>query len=128
MGLGWLAGHVVFAPLTWTSVVLACCSAIAYQGALVLERNDASSSAKSASIPSAPLPWALALLYGGQITTLFLLVVLGRSFAATLLGALLAPQWLLLALLETQTRQSYVRHAIPFVAISMLVAAWAIST
>jgi hypothetical protein len=67
------------------------------------------------------------LLYGGQGAALVLLIVLERPLAAALLGMLLAPQWLLLALLETRTRQSYIRYAIPFVMLAMLVAAWAVS-
>ena len=125
-GLGWLAGHVVFAPLTWTALTIACCSAIAYQGALVLERGL---DRGEESIPSqgSRLPWALTLLYGGQSAALVLLVVLERPLAAILLGVLLAPQWLLLALLETRTCQSYIRRAIPFVMVAMLVAGWAVS-
>lgn len=126
VGLGWLAGHVVFEPLTWTSLTMACCFAIAYQGALVLERSP-DQSEESPLSPSSRLPWALTLLYVGQGAALVLLVALERPLAAALLGALLAPQWLLLALLKTQTSRSYIRRAIPFVMVAMLVAAWAVS-
>lgn len=126
VGLGWLAGHVVFAPLTWTSLTMACCFAIADQGALVLERSPGQGE-ESVPSPSSRLPWALTLLYVGQGAALGWLVVLERPLAAALLGALLAPQWLLLALLKIRTSQSYIRHAVPFVMVAMLVASWAVS-
>jgi hypothetical protein len=121
VGLGWLAGHTAFAPLTWITVTLSCCYAIAYQGALELERDNASPARHSR------LPWALGLLYGGQTAALVLLITLARPLAAASAGFLLAPQWLLLALLETGSCRSYVRHAVPFVTAAMLSAAWAVS-
>jgi hypothetical protein len=126
VGLGWLAGHVVFAPLSWTSLTMACCFAIAYQGALVLERGS-DRGEESPLSPSSRLPWALTLLYAGQGAALAWLVVLERPLAAALLGTLLSPQWLLLALLKTRTGRSYIRHATPFVMVAMLVASWAVS-
>jgi hypothetical protein len=126
VGLGWLSGHTVFAPLTWTSLTLACCYAIAYQGALELDQDDPSSQ-DTLSVETRRLPWAFSLLYGGQGAAIGLLVLLGRPLAATLTGGLFAPQWLLLALLETRTRQSYIRNAIPFVTMAMIVAAGALS-
>ena len=126
VGLGWLAGHSVFAPLTWASLTVACCSAIAYQGALVLERGDVSPDAPPAR-KDGRLPWALTLLYSGQGAALILLVVLERPFAAALLGMLLAPQWLLLPLLDTKGSRPYIRRAISFVMGAMLVTGWAVS-
>jgi hypothetical protein len=121
VGLGWLAGHTVLAPLTWVSLTLACCFGSAYQGTLELDRNV------TLQTKSARLTWALGLLYGGQAAALALLVVLGHALAAALAGFLLAPQWLLLALLETRSPRSYARQATPFVIAAMLVAAWAVA-
>jgi hypothetical protein len=142
VGLGWLAGHTVFAPLTWTSLTMACCYAIAYQGALELDREDAWPGEETCPGENRRLPWALTLLYGGQGAALVLLVVLGRPLVATLSGLLLAPQWLLLAQLAPRPADAglpdasscsrhpssaYIRHAVPFVMVAMLAAAWAIS-
>jgi hypothetical protein len=127
VGLGWLAGHTVFAPLTWTSLTIACCCAIAYQGALELDREEPSPGKTESPAGNRRLPWALSLLYGGQGAALVLLVVLGHPLAATLSGLLLAPQWLLLPLLATRPCRSYIRQAIPFVTAAMLVAAGAMS-
>jgi hypothetical protein len=147
VGLGWLAGHTVFAPLTGTSLTLACCYAIAYQGALELDREVAWPDEATTPAENRRLPWALTLLYGGQGAALVLLVVLGRPLVATLSGLLLAPQWLLLAQLAPRAADAdspdvsppdvsprgmrpsnaYIRHAVPFVLAAMLVAAWAVS-
>jgi hypothetical protein len=147
VGLGWLAGHTVFAPLTWTSLTVACCYAIAYQGALELDREPARPGEDALSGEDRRLPWALALLYGGQGAALVLLVVLGRPLAATCSGLLLAPQWLLLGQVASRPASAglpdagppdgdscslnpanaYGRRAIPFVLAAMLVAAWAVS-
>jgi hypothetical protein len=128
VGLGWLAGHTAFAPLTWTSLTLACCYAIAYQGALYMESPHAFT-AETPSLERHVLPWALALLYGGQGAALFLLVGLGRPLGATLAGLLLAPQWLLLAQLAPGAQDTwarYIRRAMPSVCVAMLVAAWTV--
>jgi hypothetical protein len=124
VGLGWLAGHTLLRPIdwsphTWASVTLACCYAIAYQGALTLDRQGI----------LAPPPrrgWSLILLCGGQVAALVLLVLLERPVMATLAGLMLAPQLLLLARLRTDTPQWYLRHAVPFMMGAMLVGAWAV--
>lgn len=126
IGLGWLAGHSVFAPPTWTSLILACCYAITYQGALELDRADPWHQ-ETHSTENHRLSWALSLVFGGQGAAFALLVILGRPLAATLSGLLLAPQGLLLALLDTHTRQSYIRKAIPFVTAAMIIAAGAVT-
>jgi hypothetical protein len=133
LGLGWLAGHSAFAPLKWTSLILACCYAITYQGALyfanALKEREVALLGGTDSGPNRPPSWPLFLLYAGQGAALTLLAVLGRPLAATLLGVLLAPQWLLLAqlaLYSPSTHRPYIQSAIPFVMIAMLIAAWAI--
>jgi hypothetical protein len=125
VGLGWLAGHAMLAPLTWDAVTLACCYAIAFQGALTL-----------APYPLAPhrRSRALLLLYGGQVAALSLLALLAHPFTAAFGAFLLAPQWLLLVRLAPSRSSGpahqpphrwYLEHALPICMISMLVAAWA---
>jgi hypothetical protein len=121
IGLSWLAGHIVFAPLTAISFALACCYAVAYQGAL-----DAASTQSGENRRA----WSLALLFGGQAAAA--IVVLSRGnpatpLAATAMGLLLAPQLLLLAHPQTQRAASwYLRRAAPFFMLAMPVAAWTI--
>jgi hypothetical protein len=150
IGLSWVAGHIVFGPLTWVSFTLACCYALAYQGALSLGNRRRS--------------WALALMYGGQVAALALLIWLRYPLPGAVVGSLCAPQLLLVAGLEGHDPQSgphprplsqpwargdgplspspagrgrtrspagnreawYLRRAAPFIMLSMLVAAWAV--
>ena len=112
IGLSWLAGHIVFGPLTWVSFTLACCYALAYQGALSLESKRRS--------------WALALMYGGQVSALALLIWLRYPLPAVAVGLLCAPQLLLVAGLVGNREAWYLRRAAPFIMLSMLVAAWAV--
>jgi hypothetical protein len=124
VGLGWLAGYTLLHPLdwtprTWASVTLACCYAIAYQGALALDRQ-------ASLAPPHRHGWPLALLCGGQAAALALLVLLEQPVVATLAGLMLAPQLLLLAQLRTDAPRWYLRHAVPFMMGAMLVGAWAV--
>ena len=117
IGLSWLAGHTVFGQLTWSSFTLACCYAIAYQGALCLGKGTPSPDRDRRL-------WSLALLYGGQIAALVLLVLLEQPLAATVVGLLLAPQLLLLSRLETGEQNIwYLQRAIPFLMVAMPIAA-----
>ena len=112
IGLSWLAGHIVFGPLTWVSFTLACCYALAYQGALSLDSRRRS--------------WGLALMYGGQVSALALLIWLRYPLPAVVVGSLCAPQLLLVAGLAENREAWYLRRAAPFIMLSMLVAAWAV--
>jgi hypothetical protein len=132
VGLGWLAGHTTLASPTWDAVTLACCYAIAFQGALVLTQPARSPEQRNR---------ALLFSYLGQAAALGLLVVLGRSLSAALAALLLAPQWLLLARLGEEgvpnhapnapptahpsSQKWYLQRALPFCMLAMLFAAWA---
>jgi hypothetical protein len=125
VGLGWLAGYAVLAPLTWTAVTLACCYALAYQGALRLAQRTLEPDRRNS---------ALLVLYGGQAAALTLLVLLGRPLTAAFAAFLLAPQWLLLAGLGPRQEADaadrpahawYLQRALPFCMIAMFAAAWA---
>lgn len=119
IGASWMAGHMVFGPLTLQSLILACCYALVYQGALVLTENRLG--------PARQRSWALTLLCTGQIAAITLLVALGRPLASMALGLLAVPQLLLLAQLDSDDHDLwYLRHIAPFLMLSMLVAAWAI--
>jgi hypothetical protein len=114
IGLSWLAGHVVFAPLTTASFTLACCYAIAYQGALAYHSPQRRS-------------WALLLLYLGQAAAIVAALAQGRPgapLAATGIGLLLAPQLLLLARFRENSPQRYLQRAVPFMMVAMPIAAW----
>ncbi len=117
IGLSWLAGHLVFAPLTVESLVLACGYAVAYQGALMLLQGSYSR-------------WPV-WMYGGQAVAMGLLVLLRRPAAALAVGLLMAPQMLLLD--DGYDRVGLLRRAAPFVAAAMGVAAmgvaaWSVAT
>jgi hypothetical protein len=125
VGLGWLAGHITLAPITWPAMALACSYAIAYQGALVLAQPSLERGRRNG---------ALLLLYGGQTAALALLALLARPLTALLAAFLLAPQWLLLAGLAFEgavdaaprpAHKWYLERALPFCMIAMLAAAWA---
>jgi hypothetical protein len=129
VGLGWLAGHAVVAPLSWTAAALACCFAIAYQGALGLSLAPLKPGSRDRS---------LLFLHGGQAAALCLLTVLARPLTAAFAGFLLAPQWLLLPGLKTEhtpeaTRDTsqasaqtwYLQRVLPLSMVAMLAAAWA---
>jgi len=115
IGLSWLAGHTIFSPLTAASFSLACCYAIAYQGALAYQRPGHRS-------------WALPALYSGQVAALIVVLAQGHPRAplvATGIGLLLAPQLLLLARSQSgKADNGYLRRAIPFVMLAMPLAAW----
>ena len=144
VGLGWMSGHTVVASLSWTSLILACCYAIAYQGALLLDQELPSSQRAVDHKGVAPLAsaqsgqaWPLALFFGGQGAAIGLLFLLERPLAATFAGGLLAPQWLLLPLLPPLTPENrphpghsssdYTRKAIRFAMVAMLIAGWAVN-
>lgn len=117
IALSWIAGHLVFAPLTTSSLTLACAYALSYQGALYL--HDERCTAQE-------YPWALGLLFGGQIFVAGALA--GHDLLiAVLLGLLLSPQLALVPHLAPSAAPGrYLRHLAPFVSVAMLVAAWAI--
>jgi hypothetical protein len=119
IGLSWLAGHVALGQLTWSSLTLACCYAIAYQGAL---------SSSDPTLPSTSRrSWSLGLFFGGQAAAIALLVLLQHPLAATLASILVAPQLLLLPRLETsQGNLHYLKRAVPFLMLAMPLAAWAV--
>jgi hypothetical protein len=125
VGLGWLAGYVILAPLTWPALTLACCYALACQGALRLDQPSLGLNRRNE---------ALLLLYGGQAAALALLAVQGHPLTAACAAFLLAPQWLLLVGLGTQQDRAtalqpahrwYLERALPFFMIAMFTAAWA---
>jgi len=125
VGLGWLAGYVALAPLTWPAVTLACCYALAFQGTLRLAQPTLVPARRNS---------ALLLFYSGQTAALALLALLERSLTAATAAFLLAPQWLLLAGLGPHqevdatgrpAHEWYLQRALPFCMLAMFAAAWA---
>ena len=116
----WLAGHAMLAPITPTSLLLACCFGFTYQGALSLE----------AATGSLSRAWSLLLFFGGQAIAAAALLFAPTSHALYLvagMGLLLAPQALLLVYAGDSAEQSsYLRRAAPFVMVSMAIAAWVV--
>ena len=120
IGLSWLAGHLVAAPLTSLSLVLASCYAVAYQGILSAERNPAPDGRWRAQ-PSA-------FLITGQLVAGLVVLLLGQEaprLGALALAFLIIPQLLLLAgtSLPAQS-QPYARRVAPFLMLAMPIAAW----
>jgi hypothetical protein len=120
IGLSWLAGHVVMAPLTPISLVLACCFATAYQGVLTIQypyRPGRPSRTRS-----------LLLLLGGQVAAGLTVLLFGRRvplLGAAALGFLIAPQLLLLAGASPHRGgHAYARRVAPFLMAALPIAAW----
>jgi hypothetical protein len=112
LALPWLAGHLAFAPLSLPSLALACFFGLAVSGLTcggrVLGRSL----------------WAM-----GQIAAAVLYVVLQRPLAVPFLVLLVVPQWLLASRVAEDSlveRQSWSRHAWPWLAAAMLLAAVAL--
>jgi hypothetical protein len=120
IGLSWLAGHLVVAPLTPFSLVLAICYATAYQGVLGAEDGLASDGRLGAR--------SFVFLVTGQLVAGLLVLFLGREFphfGATVQAFLMIPQLLLVAgtSLPGQSRR-YARRVAPFLMLAMPIAAW----
>ncbi len=122
IGLSWMAGHMALAPLTASSFALACCYALAYQGALEIQYVDRAA--------RGPHGRSLAWLYGGQATAAMVVLMQehrASPLAATAIALLLAPQLLLQAQLQTGKHAiTYLQHAALFFMLAMPIAAWAI--
>jgi hypothetical protein len=133
IGLSWLAGHTALAPLYPASLALACCYAIAYQGALALGqgRNTSTTSPQhldSTSFSTSGTPsraWALSLLFGGQGAAITWIVLREHPLAATILGLLAALELLLLVRLDADGRaERYLGQSMPILLAAMAVGAW----
>ncbi len=118
VGLPWLAGHILFAELTWPSVLLALAFALAYAGYLRLTVGRA-------GLVPWNLGWAVAV--GG--------LVAGRHpLAAGLVGGLLFGQAIAQpALFDAETGRAvpqggarFARLVWPWWLVAMLVAAWGV--
>jgi len=120
IGLSWLAGHVIFAPLTPLSLTLACCYAVAYQGMLA-HQNSQPSRHRSGE------PVFLEIGQLAALVTVTLTAAPGALLAGTVVGLLLAPQMLLLYHQQVAASpSSYLRQAAPYLMLSMAVAAWVV--
>jgi hypothetical protein len=113
MGLAWLAGHTVFAPLTLWSFLLAIFYTLAYHSCLKL----ATKSGKR---------WP-SLLKVSQAAVIVLLVYLRQPIVAGVMGLLLLPQMLLRPFLgQGEAELWYLQRTRPFLMAGMLLAALAI--
>jgi hypothetical protein len=111
VGLGWLAGHLAFAPPEGASALLALFLAAAAWGGLRLARG---------------LRAALLLLDGGQLLVIALLVALKQPLPAGLLGLLLLGQVALQPSLGSASPAEVARRTWPWLMAAMLVAALAV--
>lgn len=121
IGLSWLAGHLVVAPLTPVSFILACCYATAYQGILSVERLHGPGD-RWGTRP-------FVFLLSGQLVAGLVVLLAGREaprLGAVVLGFLIIPQLLLLtgASLPDHSH-AYARRVAPFLMLAMPIAAWA---
>lgn len=111
VGLGWLAGHLAFAPAEGTSVLLALCLAVAAWGGLRLARG---------------LRGALLPLNGGQVAAIALLAAVKQPLPAGLLGLLLLGQVALQPSLGEAEPAIVARRTWPWLMAAMIVAALAV--
>jgi len=111
VGLGWLAGHLAFAPPEGASGLLALCLAVAAWGGLRLARGRRG---------------ALLLLDGGQVAAVALLAALKQPLPAGLLGLLLLGQVALQPSLASTPPGEVARRTWPWLMAAMLVAALAV--
>jgi hypothetical protein len=111
VGLGWLAGHLAFAPAAGASALLALSLAVAAWGGLRLARG---------------LRGALLLLDGGQAAAAVLLAALKQPLPAGLLGLLLLGQVALQPSLPGAAPAEVARRTWPWLMAAMLVAALAV--
>lgn len=107
LGLPWLAGHLVFAALALPATALA-----------------AAFSASAAGIGGANRPVGRALWAAGQLAAALLFLPLQRPLAVPFLALLLLPQLLLMG--QGGQEGGWIPRAWPWLAASMLLAAWAL--
>jgi hypothetical protein len=121
IGLSWMAGHLVIAPLTPLSLVLASCYATAYQGILGAEEMRA----PDGRLNRRPF----AFLISGQLAAGLIVLLTGREaprLGALAQASLIIPQLLLLAGASLPGQgQPYARRAAAFLMLAMPLAAWA---
>jgi hypothetical protein len=121
IGFSWLAGHLVAAPLTPLSLILASCYATAYQGILGAERSPTGGDRLSG--------WPFALLISGQMVAGLTVLLVGQEagrLGAIALAFLIIPQLLLLVGTSLPSQgQAYARRVAPFLMLAMPIAAWA---
>lgn len=111
VGLGWLAGHLAFAPAEGTSVLLALFLAVAAWGGLRLARG---------------LRGALLLLNGGQVAAIALLAAVKQPLPAGLLALLLLGQAALQPSLGETGPAIVARRTWPWLMAAMFVAGLAV--
>jgi hypothetical protein len=112
VGLGWLAGHVVFAPMAGPPLLLALSFSLAVWGAMRLKEGRRG---------------ALWLLDGGQVAVVAVLAALKQPLAAFAVGLLLLGQVALQpGLAAAEDRERALRRTWPWLMAAMLVAALAI--
>jgi hypothetical protein len=112
VGLGWLAGHLAFAPVGGPSLLLALSFALSFWGAMRLKEDRRG---------------ALWLLDGGQVAVVAALVTLKQPLAAFAVGMLLLGQVALQpGLAAGADRGQVLRRSWPWLMVAMLVAALAL--
>jgi hypothetical protein len=112
VGLGWLAGHLAFAPMGGSSLLLAIAFALSLWGAMRLKEGRRG---------------ALGLLDGGQVAVVAVLVMLKQPLAAFAVGMLLLGQVALQPGLATEEdRDRALGRSWPWLVAAMLVAALAL--
>ncbi len=112
VGLGWLAGHLAFAPMGGFSLLLALSFTLCLWGAMRLKEGRRG---------------ALGLLDGGQVAVVTVLVMLKQPLAAFAVGMLLLGQVALQPGLATEEdRDRALGRSWPWLMAAMLVAALAL--
>jgi hypothetical protein len=112
VGLGWLAGHLAFAPIAGPPLLLATCFALSFWGAMRLKEGRRG---------------ALWLLDGGQVAVVAVLAALKQPLAAFAVGMLLLGQVALQpGLAAGADRDQALRRTWPWLMAAMLVAALAL--
>ena len=111
VGLGWLAGHLAFAPMSGTSLLLALSFAVAVWGGMRLKLG---------------LRGGAWLLDGGQVVVAAILAALRQPLVAFTVGMLLLGQVAMQPGVDgEQVREQVFRRTWPWLMVAMLMAALA---
>jgi chlorophyll synthase/bacteriochlorophyll c synthase len=136
VSLSWIAGHLIFAPITWQSATVACINGGLTAGMLLLndiksvegDRQHGLQSLAVAIGVQKTLMVAYGVINGSEALLMVLAIIWGNYWvAAFILFALVAPIYSQIKLYREPNHKNFMRYLIasnPFVALIQLVSAF----